>query len=84
MSIAVLGIGFGKGTEHLTQRQVANRYLACLREMAIVEQDPTANGVEYHLQHLNVERKELESQLTDRQKAQVSTAYSRWYYRYLA
>ena len=82
--MAVLGMGFGKGTERRTQRQIANRYLACLRKMAIIEQEPTAPGVEYHLQRLNVARKDLESQLTDRQKVRVNAAYSRWYYRYLA
>ena len=84
MSMAVLSIGFGKGTAHVTHRQVAKRYLACLREMAIVEQDPTVHEVQYHLQCLNAEREELEDQLTNRQKARIGAAYSRWYYRYLA
>ena len=84
MSIASLSIGFGTGTVRLTRRQIANRYFACLREMTIVEQDPTAPDVERHLQRLAAERKQWEVQLTDREKARISAAYSRWYFRFLA
>ncbi len=84
MSIAGLSIGFGTNTVRLTRRQITNRYFACLREMAIVEQDLTTPDVERHFQRLAAERKQWEAQLTERERARVSAAYSRWYFRFLA